>query len=78
MRILRLRTAPTSEVGSGADTCPMALHRLWVIEIKEGLAATSCSEARVFPRHASALLRHLQDMRADDVILTCKPCKHVL
>jgi hypothetical protein len=46
-------------VGSGADMCPMALHGLWAIEIKKGLAALACSKARVFPGHAHVLLRHL-------------------
>jgi hypothetical protein len=62
--VLQLRTAPTSEVGSNADTCPMALRRPWAVEIKEGLAAMACSQAHVFPRHAHTLPRHLQDVRA--------------
>jgi hypothetical protein len=44
-RVLRLQTAPTSGVGSGADACPMALHRPWAVEIKERLAAMTCSVA---------------------------------
>jgi hypothetical protein len=75
---LRLQTAPASEVGSGADTCPMTLHGPWAIEIKEGLAVTVCSETRVFSRHARSLLRRLQDVRADGVIMTCKLCGHAL
>jgi hypothetical protein len=71
--ILRLWTAPTSVVGFDADTCPMTLHGRWAVEIKEGLATTACSEARVFLRHARTLPRCLQDVWADDVIMTCKP-----
>jgi hypothetical protein len=78
MLVLRLRTAPASEVVSGADTCPMALNRPWAIEIKEGLPATACCEARTFPRHARALPRRLQDLRADGVTMTCKPCRQAL
>jgi hypothetical protein len=70
----RLRTAPASMVDSGADMCPMALRGLWVVEIKEGLAATTCNEALVYPRHARVLPRHLQDVWADGVIMICKPC----
>jgi hypothetical protein len=61
-RSLSFRPCPTSEVGSSADMCPMALHGPWVIEIKRDLAATACSKAHVFPRHAHTLLRHLQDV----------------
>jgi hypothetical protein len=50
--VLRLWTVPTSEVGSGADTCLMSLHMPWDIEIKEDIAAMVCSKALVFPRHA--------------------------
>jgi hypothetical protein len=53
MHVLQLQTAPTSVVGSGADTCPMALHGPWAIE--EGLATMTSSDARVFPRHVRAL-----------------------
>jgi hypothetical protein len=66
--VLRFRTAPASEMGSGVDTYPMALHRPWAVEIKEGLAAMVCSEAHVFPRHVRALPKRLQDMLADDVL----------
>jgi hypothetical protein len=66
----------TSVVGSDADTCPMALHRPWAVE--GGLAATACSDARVFLRHAHALPMHLQDVWADDVIMTCKSCGQAL
>jgi hypothetical protein len=68
-----LRTALASEVGSSADMCPMVLHMLWAIEIKEGLAPTTCSEARVFLRHAHSLPMRLQDVRADGIIMTYKP-----
>jgi hypothetical protein len=77
-RILRLRTAPTSVVGSNADTGPMTLHGHWAVEIKEGLAATACSKAQMFPIHAYALPRSLQDVRADPVIMTCKQCGQAL
>jgi hypothetical protein len=36
---------------------------------------TTCIEARIFPKHVHALPRHLQDMRADNVIMTCKQCR---
>jgi hypothetical protein len=65
-------------VGSGADTCLMALHMALIVEIKEGLAATTCSKTHLFLRHVRALPRRLQDMRADDVIMTYKPCGYVL
>jgi hypothetical protein len=65
-------------MGSGADMCPMALHGPWAVEVKEGLAITACSEPRVFARHARMLLRCLQDMRADDDIMTYKPCGQAL
>jgi hypothetical protein len=70
--VLWLWTTPTSVVGSGADMCPMALHGSWVV--KEGLAATACSKAHMFPRHAHALPRCLVDVWADDVIMTYKLC----
>jgi hypothetical protein len=38
----------------------------------------ACIEARMFPRHAHALLRHLQDIRVDDVIMACKLCRQAL
>jgi hypothetical protein len=38
----------------------------------------TCSKAHVFPRHAHTLLRHLQDMRANGIIMTCKPCEHAI
>jgi hypothetical protein len=76
--VLWLRTTPTSVVGSSADTCPMALHGPWAVEIEEDIAATSCSEARVFPRHTRALSRHLQDVWVDNIIMTCKHCGKVL
>jgi hypothetical protein len=63
-------------VDSGVDTCLMALHSLWVIE--DGLAVTACSEARVFPRDAHVLLRRLQDMWTDNVIMTGKSCGYAL
>jgi hypothetical protein len=47
-RILRLRTAPTSVVGSNADMGPMTLHGHWTVEIKEGLAATACNKLTCF------------------------------
>jgi hypothetical protein len=65
--VLWLQTAVASEVGSGADTCLMALHKPWAVEIKEGLAAMVCNEARVFLRHAHALPRCLQDVQADGI-----------
>jgi hypothetical protein len=74
----RLQTAPASEVGSGADTCPMALHRSWAVEIKEDLDATVCSEAHVFSRHTCALPSRLQDVRVDSVIMIYKSCRHML
>jgi hypothetical protein len=77
-RVLWLYTAPASEVGSGANACPMALHRPWAVEIKEGLAATACSEAHVFRRYVRTLPRRLQDVQRDCVIMTCKPCGHAL
>jgi hypothetical protein len=77
-RVLRLQIAPTSDVGSGADTCPVALHRLWAVETKEGIAAMACNKAHVFSRHAHALPRCLQYVQADGVIMTCKPCGQTL
>jgi hypothetical protein len=65
-------------VGSDADTCPMALCRPWAVEIKKGLAAMAYSKAHVFLGHAHALPRSLQDMRADDIIMTCKLYGHAL
>jgi hypothetical protein len=65
-------------VGSGVDTCLMALYGSWVVEVKEGIVATACSKARVFQRHAHALPRRLQNVRADGVIKTCKPCGQAL
>jgi hypothetical protein len=65
--VLWLRTVAASEVGSGADTCLMALHKPWVVEIKEGLAAMVCNEAHVFLRHAHALPRCLQDVQEDGI-----------
>jgi hypothetical protein len=59
-RVPQYRTAPASMVGSGADMCLIALHGSWAAEIEEGLAATACSEARVFPRYIHTLLRRLQ------------------
>jgi RNase P subunit RPR2 len=56
----------------------MALHGPWAVEIKKGLAAMTCSKARMFSRHARMLPKHLQDMRADVVIMTCKPCGQAL
>jgi hypothetical protein len=76
--VLQLWTAPASEVGSGADTCPMSHHGPWAVEIKEGFAVAACSEARVFPRYARVLLRRLQDVRVDGVIITRKSCAHAL
>jgi hypothetical protein len=69
----RLWTTPASVVGFDADTCPMVLHGPWAIEIKEGLAATVCSEAPMFPRHALTLPRCMQDVWVDDIIMTYKP-----
>jgi hypothetical protein len=69
---------PASNVGSDADMCPMALHRPWAVEINEDLAATICSEAHVFSRHARTLPMRLQDVPTDDVIMTYKPCKQAL
>jgi hypothetical protein len=40
--------------------------------IKKGLPANACSKACVFSRHAHALPRRFQDVRADGVIMTCK------
>jgi hypothetical protein len=73
-RVIQLRTAPASEVGSSADMCLMALHMPWPAEIKECLAAMVCSEARVFLRHICALPRRL----LDGVILTCKSYGYAL
>jgi hypothetical protein len=75
-----LGTGPhlTDKEGSSADTCPSALRGLWAIEIKEGLATTSCSEARVVLRHTRMLPRHLQDVQADGIIMSCKPCRQAL
>jgi hypothetical protein len=50
----------------------MALHRPWAVEMEEDIATLVRSEAHVFPRHAHALPRHLQDVWADGVIMTCK------
>jgi hypothetical protein len=77
-RVLRLRTAPALEVASSADTCSMSLHGPWAVEIKEVIATKACREARVFPRHARALLRHLQDMWADGIIMAYKSCGQAL
>jgi hypothetical protein len=38
----------------------------------------TCSEARLFSRHAHVLPRRLQDMRADSVIMIYKSCKQAL
>jgi hypothetical protein len=54
----------------------MGPHGPWAIEIKKDLAATVCNKAHVFPRYACMLPKHLQDVRADGVIMTYKPCKH--
>jgi hypothetical protein len=77
-RVPQLRTAPTSEVGSSADTCPMALRRSWTIGIKKVLVAMASSKAHVFLRHTHVLLRRLQDVRPGGIIMTCKPCRHTL
>jgi hypothetical protein len=58
-RVLRLWTALALDVGSGADTCPMPLHRPWVVEIKKSLAINVCSKACVFLRHVRVLPRRL-------------------
>jgi hypothetical protein len=67
--ILWLWTAPTSVVGSGADTYPMAFHGSWAIE--EGLPSMACSEARVFPRHLPHVIeapaRHVGRRRYHDM-----------
>jgi hypothetical protein len=76
--ILRLWTTPASVVDSGAGTCPMGLREPWAVEIKDGLAATAYGETRVFPRHAYTLPMRLQDVWADSVIMTCKPCGQAL
>jgi hypothetical protein len=73
-RVLRLQTALASVVGSSADMYPMALRGMWAVEIKEGIATSACSKTRVFPRHAHALPRRMQDVWADDVIMTYKTC----
>jgi hypothetical protein len=70
---LRLRTAPSSVMGSDADMCSMTLHGSWVVE--EGLTAMACSDAHVFPRHAYVLPRRLVDVWTAGVIMTCKPCE---
>jgi hypothetical protein len=70
--VLQLQTTPASVEGSSANMCPKALQGLWDVEIKEGLAPTACSEAHVFPRHARVLLRHLQDLWAEGIIMTSK------
>jgi hypothetical protein len=61
-RVLRLRTAPATEVGSGADTCPMAL---WAVGCKDK-GRHSCN------RHATRLAC-FQDMpaRYRDACKTC-------
>jgi hypothetical protein len=50
----------------------MALRGTWVVEIKKALALMACSKAHVFLGHACVLLRHLQDVRAGDIIMTYK------
>jgi hypothetical protein len=64
--------------GSDAVTCPATLMRSHALKINKGLAVTACNKTRVFLRHACTLLRHLQDARADNIIMTCKPCGHAL
>jgi hypothetical protein len=32
----------------------------------------------MFPKQAHILPSHLQDVRADDIIITCKPYRHTL
>jgi hypothetical protein len=64
--------------GSGAVTCTVTLTGQCALIMKKGLAATTCSKAHMFPRHAPALPRGLQDVRANDVIMTCKPCGQTL
>jgi hypothetical protein len=72
--------------GSGTNMCPSALNHTpperWApaltrthgtsraVGIKKGLVITACSEAHVFLRHACALPRCLQDVRASGVIMT--------
>jgi hypothetical protein len=55
-----------------------SLHRPWAVEINEDITATICSKAHVFSRHARALPRCLQDVRAIGVIITYKPCGQTL
>jgi hypothetical protein len=38
----------------------------------------ACNKSHVFSRLAHVLLRRLKCMRADDIIMTCKPCKLVI
>jgi RNase P subunit RPR2 len=64
--------------GSDAVTCPVTLMRSHALRINKDLAVTTCNKTHVFLRHACTLLRHLQDARADDIIITCKPCGHAL
>jgi hypothetical protein len=69
---------PAREGGSNIVTYPTTLRGLQVLRIKKELAAMACSKAHMFPRHARALSRSLQDMRADGIIMTCKPCGQAL
>jgi hypothetical protein len=58
--------------GSGAVTCPATLGGAHALRIKKGLAATTCNKARVFSRHSRVLPRRLQDVWADNAIITYK------
>jgi hypothetical protein len=42
---------------------------------KERLSCNGMQQGSLFPRHAHMLPRRLQDVRADDIIMTCKPCR---
>jgi hypothetical protein len=66
---------PARGVGaSSAVTCPMTFRGQRALRIKKGLAITACSKTHMFPRHARVLPRRLQDVWADGVIMTYKPC----
>jgi hypothetical protein len=59
----------------GVRRCHVSHGPSWAVEIKKCLVATICSKASVFLRHARTLSRCLQNMRADRVIMTYKPCR---
>jgi hypothetical protein len=69
---------PPHSGGSNTVMCSATLRGPRALRIKKSLAATACSKARGFARHAHTLSRCLQGVRADDVIMTCIPCREVL